>query len=228
MHCRSIGSNAHTQGTPTAPSWGRGTVGAPFQSRLLADHLSRFPRGCRARARLPTGTAPMHTRTRQQWTYPNTEWATTCVLFTYPSQIPGPKPIHKHHVECGLLPGHADAQPWPYVFLSWGYHLVVLCGSLCTQRGAGTLVNSWAVTFISLLKPRGQRQKSLWLLSMQTKIMVANNEKLNGYHWSKPKCYNMDSLASQYFLSWATFFSNHWYLSEKRYSYCIWVFQIIE
>lgn len=36
------------------------------------------------------------------------------------------------------------------------------------------------------------------------------------------------SLASQYFLPWATFSSNHWYLSERRYSYCIWVFQIIE
>lgn len=94
-------------------------------------------------------------------------------------------------------------------------------------RDAGTLVNHRAMAPISLLTSPGQQWKSLCLLSMQIKIIAANNEKLNGCHWAKPKCYTVASLASQGFLPWATFFSNHLYLS-KRYSYCTWVFWIIE
>lgn len=99
---------------------------------------------------------------------------------------------------------------------------------LALGRGAGTLGNNWAMASVSLLTSPGQWWKSLGLLSMQIKIIAANNEKLNGCHWAKPKCYAVASLASQGFLPWATFFSNHLYLSEKRYSYCTWFFWIIE
>lgn len=65
----------------------------------------------------------------------------TCFIH---SSFPNTRPnlIHKLCLEWDLQPGHANAQPWPYVFLSWGYHLVVSCGSLHTQRGAKTLLQS--------------------------------------------------------------------------------------
>lgn len=130
---------------------------------------------------------------------------------------------YKNHLEWDLRTGHADAKlAFCLLDLPLSHGILSALG-----RGAGTLVNHRAMAPISLLTSPGQQWKSLCLLSMQIKIIAANNEKLNGCHWAKPKCYTVASLASQGFLSWATFFSNHLYLS-KRYSYCTWVFWIIE
>lgn len=148
------------------------------------------------------------------------ERATTCVLITSPSQTLS----HPPSTSIALDEVHCLAMLMASLFNLW----LSSCPSLHSQGGVRTLEKCWAVTFITLLKTSGQQWKSLWLLSIQIKIKVANDEKLKRYHWVKPKSHNMASLASQYVLPWATFSSNGWYLSAKRYSYCIWVFQIIE
>lgn len=165
-------------------------------------------------------TAWMLTFVSKEPTHLNMERATTCVLITCPSQTLN----HPPSTSIALDGFYCLAMLMPSLLKLW----LSSCPPLHSQGGARTFVNCWAVTFITLPKPPGQRWKSLWLLSIQIKIKVANDEKLKGHHWVKPKCCNMASLASQYVLPWATFSSNGWYLSAKRYSYCICVFQIIE
>ena len=63
------------------------------------------------------------------------------MCFSYmPFPNTGPNPIHNHHLEWGLLPGHVHALTWPYVILSCDYHPVVSCHSLRSQGDARTLV----------------------------------------------------------------------------------------
>lgn len=144
--------------------------------------LSCFLQG--SPSQLPTSTAWMLSFANREHTLPIMERATTCVLITSPSQTLN----HPPSTMDGL---HCLAMLMPRLFKLW----LSSCPSLHSQGGARTLVKCWAVTFITLLQPPGQQWKSLWSLSIQIKIQVANDEKLKGYHWIKPKCYNMASLA---------------------------------
>lgn len=122
IHCHSLGSNAHTQGTPAAPSWGRGTARPPFQRRFLAGHLSCFPQGRRARAGLPTGTLPV-VEPPQHGVSPHT-------CFNY---IPFPNTDQTPSTNIALNGVHCLAMLMPSrglrAFLSCGYHRVVSCHS---------------------------------------------------------------------------------------------------
>lgn len=89
---------------------------------------------------------------------------------------------YKNHLEWDLRTGHADAKlAFCLLDLPLSHGILSALG-----RGAGTLVNHRAMAPISLLTSPGQQWKSLCLLSMQIKIIAANNEKLNGCHWAKP------------------------------------------
>lgn len=121
----------------------------------------------------------------QQGTHPPHHGESHYLCFNY---IPFQTLNHPPSTMDGL---HCLAMLMPRLFNLW----LSSCPSLHSQGGARTLVKCWAVTFITLLQPPGQQWKSLWSLSIQIKIQVANDEKLKGYHWIKPKCYNMASLA---------------------------------
>lgn len=205
----------HNQKLPLGPWYTNTTISEP-----VFVPLSCFLQGWGAQASLPTSTAWMLTFANREPTHLIMDRATTCVLITCPSQTLN----HPPSTSIALDGVHCLPMLTASLFNLW----VSSCPSLHSQGGARTLEKCWAVTFTALLKTPGQQWKSLWLLSIQIQIKVANGEKLKGYHWVKPKCYNMASLASQNVLPWATFSSNGWYLSAKRYSYCIRVFQIIE
>ena len=138
MHCCSIGSNAHTQGTAlepwdsdsiiSEPAFGRPPF--PLPMRLQSPSKTAQQHGTNAPLALPAVNPPQDGVSHH-----------TC--FNYkPFPNTGTNPIHKHRLEWGLLPGDADAQPWPSVFLSCGFHPVVSCHSLRSRGGARTLVNS--------------------------------------------------------------------------------------
>lgn len=91
-----------------------------------------------------------------------------CVLITSPSQTLN----HPPSTSIGWDGVHCLAMVMPCVFNLW----LSSCPSHHRQGGARTLVNCWTVTFIALLKPSELQWKSLWLLSIQIKIKIVNDE----------------------------------------------------